>query len=79
MIKKELAISDTGFVFDPTTGDSYSMNSIGKDILSMLKEDKVKEEIEAEILGKYEIDSATFENDYYDFISTLQDQRLITE
>ncbi len=79
MIKKELAISDTGFVFDPTTGDSYSMNSIGKDILSMLKEDKVKEEIEAEILEKYEIDAATFENDYYDFISTLQDQRLITE
>ncbi len=79
MIKKELAISDTGFVFDPTTGDSYSMNSIGKDILSMLKEAKVKEEIEVEITEKYNVDSATFENDYYDFIKTLQNHSLITE
>ncbi len=28
-VKKDIAISDSGFVFDPTTGESYSVNPIG--------------------------------------------------
>ncbi len=79
MTKKELAISETGFVFDPTTGDSYSMNAVGSVILTMLNEGKIKEEIEAEVTEKYDVDSATFENDYYDFIKMLSSFNLITK
>ena len=37
-IKKNVAISESGFVFDAGTGDSYSMNAIGKEIILMLKD-----------------------------------------
>ena len=32
-LKKNIAVSDSGFVFNPTTGDSYSLNPVGKEIL----------------------------------------------
>jgi len=76
-IKKDIAISDSGFVFDPITGESYSLNQIGVEILTLLKEGNDQKEISDFILQKYEIDSDTFENNYFDFISMLKQFNLI--
>ena len=32
-IKKNIAVSETGFVFDPTSGESYSINREGQEII----------------------------------------------
>ena len=37
-IKKNIAISDSGFIFNPDTGESFTANPIGLEILSMLKD-----------------------------------------
>ena len=37
-IKKSIALSDSGFVFDPSSGDSFSTNPIGLEIINQLKE-----------------------------------------
>jgi hypothetical protein len=76
-VKKDIAISDSGFVFDPTTGESYSVNPIGVEILTLLKEGNSQKEISDFVLQKYEIDSDTFENNYYDFINMLTKFNLI--
>lgn len=70
-IKKNVAISESGFIFNPTTGDSFSTNPIGLEIIRMLKEEKSKDEIRKTILGKYVTDESTFEKDYYDFVMML--------
>ena len=44
-LKKNIAISESGFVFDPDSGDSYSMNPIGLEILTMMKEGKEQGDI----------------------------------
>ncbi len=44
-LKKNLALSDSGFVFDPSTGDSFSTNPIGLEIIRMLKEGKTTNDI----------------------------------
>ena len=36
-LNKNIAISETGFVFDPATGDSYSLNPVASDIMQLLK------------------------------------------
>ncbi len=77
MIKKDLAISETGFLFNPLTGNSYSLNTVATDIINLLKENKTKEEIQITILERYEVDETTFENDYYDFLKLLQQFKLI--
>jgi hypothetical protein len=76
-INKNIAISDTGFVFNPINGESYSVNPIGVEIVNFLKEDKAFEEISKTMLNKYNVDEATFEKDYFDFVNILKHHNLI--
>ena len=78
-IKKNIAVSETGFVFDPTSGESYSINPTGQQIIALLKEDKSPKEISAIMCGEYEIDEASFEKYYYDFMGMLRQFQLIDE
>lgn len=76
-LKKNIAISQSGFVFDPTSGDSFSMNPIGMEILSMLQEGKDQGDIFNFVLKKYEVERDTFENNYYDFMGMLRSFNLL--
>jgi hypothetical protein len=71
-LKKNIAVSESGFVFDPNTGDSFSLNKIGLEIVDMLKKDRSDGEIIPELQEKYEVDRASLEKYYFDFISMLQ-------
>jgi hypothetical protein len=76
-IRENIAISDTGFVFDPATGESFTVNETGQEILKMLKEQKSFEEITSQITARYEIDRTGFERYYQDFIEMLNHYQLI--
>lgn len=76
-LKKNIAISDTGFLFNPSTGDSYSVNPVGMEIIRMLQGDKPKGEIMQRIMNDYICDEATFEKDYYDFTMMLRNYKLV--
>lgn len=78
-LKKNIAASESGFVFNPTTGDSYSTNPIGAEILSLMKEGKSFAEISSTILEKYEVDAAVFEKDYMDFAAQLKGYNLLEQ
>ncbi|OIP03704.1 MAG: hypothetical protein AUJ97_04025 [Bacteroidetes bacterium CG2_30_32_10] len=75
-IKKNIAISDSGFIFNPSTGESFTVNPIGVEIITLLKEDKVKEDIKKQILDKYQTEDIVFEKDYYDFVGMLNHYHL---
>ncbi len=68
---KNLALSDTGFVFDPTTGNTYTLNETGLVIVRLLKQDKTKDEIIKSILAEYEVEQDEVERDYSDMIIQL--------
>jgi hypothetical protein len=78
-IKKNIAVSDTGFVFNPTTGDSYSLNRVGQEIIGYLAEDKSIDEITSLMTSKYEIDPPSFEKYFFDFLSMLRQFELLDE
>ena len=71
-IKKNIATSEEGFLFNPGTGDSFSTNTIGGDIIALLKEDKKIDEIISIICKKYDVDELQFEKDLDDFKSQLK-------
>ena len=75
-IKKNLALSDTGFVFNPTTGDSFSVNPIGLEILWLIKSEKSETDITQYLLDTYQTDRETAEKDVYDFTRMLQTLKL---
>ncbi len=77
-IKSNLAVSDSGFIFNPSNGDSFSTNSVGADIVRLLKAGNSFEAIKKEIVDKYEVDDILFEKDFHDFVSQLQDYYLVS-
>ena len=76
-IKKNVAISDSGFIFNPDTGESFSANPIGLEMLEMLRDGMEYEEIRKNVLDKYKSDKDTVEKDYHDFITMLKQYNLI--
>jgi len=75
-VRKNIAISDSGFLFNPSSGDSYSVNPIGQEIIQLLQEEKSEQEIMDYILKEYMIDKNTVEKDLYDFLNMLKNYKL---
>jgi hypothetical protein len=78
-LQENIAISDSGFIFNPSTGDSFSVNPIGHLVINLLNEGKTNNEILNHIQKEYMVDSSTFEKDLEDFINMLSGFRLITK
>lgn len=76
-IKSNVAVSDSGFIFNPNTGESYTVNPIGAKIIGCLKEGKTVEEITAELIESFTVDNHTLEKDTEDFIGLLRNYSLI--
>lgn len=75
--KENIAISESGFLFDPATGESFTFNPIGLEIFNYLREEKSLDEIKEIMTEKYDIDSLNFERYYFDFTSMLNQYHLL--
>ena len=75
-LKKNIATSESGFIFNPSTGDSFSANPIAADILLHLKEGNSIAVVKNMILEKYDVEPAQVENDLDDFVLQLRDNSL---
>ena len=75
-IRKNIAVSDSGFLFNPSSGDSYSVNPIGQRIMKLLQAEKSEDEIISSIVEEYMIDETTIEKDLYDFKNMLTNYKL---
>ncbi|MDD5185423.1 MAG: PqqD family protein [Paludibacter sp.] len=76
-LKKNIATSEEGFIFNPSTGDSFSVNPIGTEILAFLKKDKPLDEIIEIMCEKYDVDRSIFEKDLDDFTSQLKEYTIL--
>ncbi|MFZ4413540.1 MAG: PqqD family protein [Bacteroidales bacterium] len=76
-INTNVAISESGSLFHPLTGDFFTINPLGVEIFKMLKAENSFDEIMQSVLSKYDIDRITFERDYIDFTTLLSQYSLI--
>ena len=76
-LKKNIAISETGFVFDPSSGDSFSLNPIGLEIINLIKENCTKKKMMEVIVKNYEVETTALEKDLYDFFNMLSKLKII--
>ena len=75
-ISEEVKISDNGFVFNSKTGDSFSLNPVGLELIKMIGDNKEFEAIRKYFLEKYEIEELTFEKDFYEFCALLKHHQI---
>ena len=73
----DLAVSDSGFIFNPATGESFSSNQTGLFILSQLKQEKKQEEIVDLMLEEFQAERSDMEKDFADFLVMLEHYHLI--
>lgn len=78
-LKQNIVITETGFVFDSDTGDSYSTNPAGKELLEKLKANMDVDEITGQIIAKYDVESQQFQRYFDDFVIMLRHFNLIED
>jgi hypothetical protein len=76
-VNRNLAISENGFVFNPTTGDSFSVNELGAMIINEIKAGKSKNEILEVVSNDYNADKSTIEKDFNEFLQILNNHQLV--
>jgi len=78
-VAENLAISETGFLYLPSSGETFTSNEIGKNIIRLLQKGEGKKNIVEQVTNGYDVDKNTFEKDLDDFISQLHQFKLIEE
>ncbi len=73
----ELAISDSGFVFDPWSGATFNINATGLAILEGLKEDLGREGLLERLMSRFQVGEADLHRDIDEFVSQLRENGLL--
>jgi Coenzyme PQQ synthesis protein D (PqqD). len=76
-VRKNIATSEEGFLFNPTTGDSFSTNAIGTEIILLLKQGKSTKKIIEEMCNKYDVEQDLFERDLDEFTTVLKEFNIL--
>lgn len=75
---QDLAVSDRGFVFDPFSGLTYSLNGSGLSILRGLKEGLAMTDLIAALRSDFDVpDGADLERDVVEFVGLMRSQGLL--
>jgi len=78
-LKRNIAVSESGFLFDPTNGESYSLNEQGLEILNLMKDGRSNAEITVYMTENYDITSDEFEKYYIDFMGLMRQFKLLED
>ena len=73
---ERLAISESGFVFDPVSGHSFTLNETGLDILRSLQQDRQVNALRERLSREYDVDLSALDRDLLEFLGSLRDQLL---
>ncbi len=76
-VNKNIAVSESGFLFDSMSGDSYSLNPIAAEILRLIRDTKNPEEIKQELLKKYDVSQSAIDKSVDEYLFTLKKLNII--
>ena len=76
---RELAFSETGFVFDPYTGATFTVNPTGKAILEALRRGDRREAIVDHLRGHFDVNGEDLARDLDEFVHLLRQHGLVGE
>lgn len=74
---KDLAISETGFIFDPMSGATFTVNAAGACIINCLREGRRRPEIIARLRSTFTVEEADLDSDLGEFVRLLVQQGIL--
>jgi PqqD family protein of HPr-rel-A system len=75
----DLALSDTGFAFDPYSGATFTLNATGLSVLRALKDGLTQEAIVERLRARFDARGVDVRRDVDDFTAQLREHGLVTE
>ncbi|MEW6679705.1 MAG: HPr-rel-A system PqqD family peptide chaperone [bacterium] len=69
----DIAVSEAGFVFDPSSGQTYRLNKTGVGIVRLLQNGVGSDEIAQRLSMEFDIDKESAKEDVREFISLLKE------
>lgn len=72
-----LAISPQGFVFDPVTGGTFTLNGTGRAIVEAVRDGSSLDEVVRIIATDFEATGADLERDVLEFVRVLREAGLL--
>ncbi len=73
-----LAISPSGFVFDPRTGATFSVNPVGRVLLEGIRDGQGLAALVDTLGDHFQVTDADLSRDVLEFAQSLKDQGLLT-
>ncbi len=74
---RSLALNPDGFAFDPTTGESFTLNATGLAVLEGLREGLSHEQLTARLAERFDVAPTDASHDLDDFLDHLRSFRLL--
>ncbi len=72
------AVSDTGFLFDPITGLTFSVNATGRAILDLLRQGRDADGVKAALAERFETgEGDDLDRDAREFLLLLREEGLL--
>lgn len=78
-IPGNIAVSESGFAFSPSTGETFNFNELGASIYKKLKDNVDPDLLINELSNEFDAERPVIEKDLYDFISELKKFGLLKE
>lgn len=75
---KDLAISETGFIFDPMSGATFTVNAAGACIIQCLREGRRRSDIIARLRNTFTVENSDLDSDLGEFIRLLVQQGILS-
>ena len=73
---ERLAVSESGFLFDPVSGHSFTLNETGVAILRALQANRDLDKLRNRLLAEFDVDESTLDRDLLEFLGSLRNQLL---
>jgi len=74
---RDLAVSESGFVFDPYSGATFSVNATGMCLLEGLKEGLDRQSLMARLEDRFETEGAELSRDVDEFLELLRTHAIL--
>jgi hypothetical protein len=72
-VLNRLAVSESGFVFDPASGHHFTVNETGLVLLRLLQKQQRLDQVLDSLRETYDAEAREIERDTLEFISTLRE------
>jgi hypothetical protein len=72
LASKRLAVSESGFVFDPVSGQSFSVNETGLVVLHLAQQEQDLDKLVEQLAEQFDASILEINRDVQDFINRLQ-------